>query len=202
MDLFPQWETTILRHCIRWVCNVLDSSTQVMVCRGYGVLEVDSRRPVTSATPFPIASLTKAFLSTLLAQLIQSNPRLEMLLFSTRYRATLELYFCGSKLISMCGTSQYVSQRRIRVLRHFYTPVCKHAHKHTNTYARPYAYNTFRQTKIHTPTTRYGPPVIIILIIITFSHHIAVTTATNHVYHRPPTPPRTIITTTTTTTTT
>ncbi|KAK2179290.1 hypothetical protein NP493_501g02000 [Ridgeia piscesae] len=49
---------------------------QVMVCRGYGVLEVDSRRPVTSATPFPIASLTKAFLSTLLAQLIQSNPRL------------------------------------------------------------------------------------------------------------------------------
>lgn len=48
---------------------------QIVYANGFGVQSLESRKPVTKDTLFGIASLTKAFTSTLLAKLTDGNSK-------------------------------------------------------------------------------------------------------------------------------
>jgi len=46
---------------------------EVLLAKGFGLRDVERRRPVTAATLFPIASCTKAFTATLLGGLVDAG---------------------------------------------------------------------------------------------------------------------------------
>src|SRR5271170_2739776 len=46
---------------------------RIILCRGYGLRDLESRLPVTEHTAFPIASAPKAFTSLLIGQLVEEG---------------------------------------------------------------------------------------------------------------------------------